>query len=87
MKKKLLAAFIVTLAGVAACGTGYENCTISGLTPGYIYAYSYVDEYGHRVGGDFLATETTKTIENVPTSSGCDISLDVIIMPVQPPVA
>jgi hypothetical protein len=87
MRKKTLAALLFILTGLAACSGGTENCTVTGLTAGYLYSYSYLDENGHRVGGDFVATGPTQNIADVPTSAGCNISLVEIIIPEQAPEA
>lgn len=55
MRKKIVTALIFTMTILGACSGGTHTCTISGLTQGYLYSYSYVDENGHSVRGDFIA--------------------------------
>jgi hypothetical protein len=87
MRKKTLAALLFIVTGLASCSGGTETCTVTGLTSGYLYSYSYLDENGHRVGGDFIATGPTENIPEVPISAGCNISLVEIIIREQAPEA
>ena len=50
MRKKILAALLLfVLTGIGACTGGTHTCTLSGLTAGNLYSYSYVDDLGHTV--------------------------------------
>ena len=80
MRKKIFAALLFILTGLVACSGGTHTCTLSGLTAGNLYSYSYVDGDGHAVGGDFIAKAPSIDIPNVPNSAGCDISVTEIIL-------
>jgi hypothetical protein len=58
MRKHLMAAllFILTVGG---CSGGIHTCTITSLTAGSLYAYSYLDDTGTRVGGEFVPSGQT----------------------------
>lgn len=85
MRKKILAALLLSvLMDIAAC-SGTQTCRVSGLTPGQTYMYGYEDGAGNTTIGEFWAPSTTYDIPNVDSSVDCG-NIDVIhVVPEMPP--
>jgi hypothetical protein len=88
MRKKILAALLLSvLMGIAAC-SGTQTCRVTGLTVGQRYLFGYEDGAGNTIVGEFWAPSTTYDITGVDSSIDCG-SIDVFreISPEEPPIA
>lgn len=57
MRKKILAALLLSvLMDIAAC-SGTQTCRVSGLTPGQTYMYGYEDGAGNTTIGGILGSK------------------------------
>ena len=88
MRKKILAALLLSvLTGIAACG-GTQTCRVTGLTVGQTYKYGYEDGNGNAVIGEFRAEASTYDITGVDSSVNCgSIGIIRVELPEEPPIA
>lgn len=88
MRKKFLAALLLSvLTGIAAC-SGTKTCTATGLIAGQTYLFGYEDSAGNTIIGEFWTPSSTFEVSGVDSSVDCG-SIDIIRkdLPEEPPVA
>ena len=75
----LSVAFGMTM--LIACSGATQTCTATGLTPGTVYAFSFVHD-GTEYSGEFLAEGSSQNIPNIPSSVDCSsINLERYVGP------
>jgi ABC-type glycerol-3-phosphate transport system substrate-binding protein len=88
MRKKILAALLLSvLTGIAAC-SGTQTCRVTGLTVGQTYKFGFEDSNGNAIVGEFKAESPTYDIPGVDSSVNCGSILIIRFdLPEEPPVA